>query len=551
MKVITVIAQLLVITSGVDAILKQRTYRDLGTSSRVNYFHSRIPIHEANALLDPEVKGNLNGSYEVLKIGKYDHESAYLCYVPSDNTTNSSEPETDIHDSYLYVEKEKELIEKGVKELPKSFSNKFCLFSNGLNGGYWTFAYCYGNKVVQFHDDTMRFMKTGKHYAENPDFVFTLGHFRKSKKKNKSKLEEDGIYLSDFTLHDEFSEPLSTNLGFANRQRYLKHTLNDGSICDITGKPRSIDVVYKCIPSSQGEAQIIDVQELKSCKYHMVVGVPSLCNIEEFSPDTFEDMSIDIDCKLIDQETNGESNTKQSDSLTTSHDDFLAYAYDKSLFLSTRNLTNDFKLNLFDFDLTYCGLGFYLGHHKTDAPYLSDYFGNRSILIFNGLYYSTEELIGKMANMLLVTIGSKISSPVTIDGKPIPLSWNDSFILWYELYDFVGYLHKLVRIQKVAATDSRIISIQIIDPATMTDQDGDFVLLQNDISALKDSNFEAFTQASTGVLSDLDDSAEHIDDEIVLPETTVITITEKTYITDTSAKDTKAPDHISLQHDEL
>lgn len=472
MKVITVIAHLLALMCWVGAVLKLRFYRDLGSSSRVNYFHSRIPIHEANALLDPKVKESLNGSYEVLKIGRNGRESTYLCYVPSDNTTNFPDQKTDIDDSYLYVEKEKELIEKGLKELPKSFSNKFCLFSNGLNGGYWTFAYCYGNKVVQFHDDTMRFMKTGKHYAENPDFVFTLGQFKKGKKKNKSKLEDDGIYLSDFTLHDEFSEPLSTNLGLANRQRYLKHTLNDGSICDITGKPRSIDVVYKCIPSSQGEAQIIDVQELKSCKYHMVVGVPSLCNIEEFSPDTFDDMSVDIDCKLIDQENKRQSNKIQSDSVSTRHDNFLAYTHDKSLFFSTRNLTNDFKLNIFDFDFAYCGLGFYLGRHRKDIPYSSEYFGNRSVLLFNGLYFSTEELIEKMANMLLVAIGSKIYSPVNIDGKPVPLSWNDSFILWYELFDFVGYLHKLVRIQKVAATDSRIISIQVIDPTTMTDQDG-------------------------------------------------------------------------------
>jgi protein OS-9 len=55
---------------------------------------------------------------------------------------------------------------------------------------------------------------------------------------------------------------------------HVQHMYMDGQECELTGKPRQVDVRFFCAPDG---GQIMGIEELVSCQYIVVVGVPVLC----------------------------------------------------------------------------------------------------------------------------------------------------------------------------------------------------------------------------------------------------------------------------------
>uniref|UniRef100_A0A183BFL2 Endoplasmic reticulum lectin 1 n=1 Tax=Echinostoma caproni TaxID=27848 RepID=A0A183BFL2_9TREM len=101
---------------------------------------------------------------------------------------------------------------------------------------WWTYELCYGKKISQFHEE------------------------------REERLSETvlGYYESE-TIWNETVDFVSMIFQF----------YTNGSVCDLTSKPRSSEVRYTC--GNEHSPEIISVNELESCIYLLTVEVPSLC----------------------------------------------------------------------------------------------------------------------------------------------------------------------------------------------------------------------------------------------------------------------------------
>ena len=91
----------------------------------------------------------------------------------------------------------------------------------------------------------------------------------------------------------------------AGDQRYLVQEWKNGSKCDLTEKPRTVEVQYHC--DMQGQDGVTSFVEVSTCQYQMVISTPRLC--EEMSlSHRYQAASHKIECrpivsdKLIEQE---------------------------------------------------------------------------------------------------------------------------------------------------------------------------------------------------------------------------------------------------------
>ena len=56
---------------------------------------------------------------------------------------------------------------------------------------------------------------------------------------------------------------------------YVKVDYADGTVCDLTGKPRVSHVLYVCF--EEGRNDVYSIKEVYTCEYEIVVLAPSLC----------------------------------------------------------------------------------------------------------------------------------------------------------------------------------------------------------------------------------------------------------------------------------
>jgi len=101
--------------------------------------------------------------------------------------------------------------------------------------GWWTYEFCYGKHVRQFHQ------------------------------------EQDGSVPAQFLL----GQDLGTTSGVPSSDFYSEE-YESGSICDLTGKHRTCEVRFYC--SSQGDVSVFtSIKEPSSCNYIIRIDTPLLC----------------------------------------------------------------------------------------------------------------------------------------------------------------------------------------------------------------------------------------------------------------------------------
>lgn len=61
---------------------------------------------------------------------------------------------------------------------------------------------------------------------------------------------------------------------------YHRHLYTNGSICDLTAKPRTAEARFTC--GRRSSPEIVSVDELESCTYLLIIEVPSLCSHPTF-----------------------------------------------------------------------------------------------------------------------------------------------------------------------------------------------------------------------------------------------------------------------------
>ncbi|KAF4121985.1 protein OS-9 [Geosmithia morbida] len=166
-----------------------------------------------------------------------------------------------------------------------------CLY---FGSGWWTYKFCKNREIVQFHAAAVNV--PGQPPRRDPSTIeFVLGSvptipmsstYNRQQQQQQSHDggggNEDGQQDSS-NDNDNDRKPLPAEVQTKGEQRYLVQRLEAGTVCDLTGRERTIEVQYHCVPGLS-DAKISWIKEVTICAYLMVVNTPHLCNDVAFLP---------------------------------------------------------------------------------------------------------------------------------------------------------------------------------------------------------------------------------------------------------------------------
>lgn len=139
--------------------------------------------------------------------------------------------------------------------------------------GWWSYSFCYNTQVKQFHQlppgrDTPIYPPVED--KSTPSYV--LGRFDKKEVGNmghpQGRQSPDSVAVGEMQAKGE--------------SRYLVQRLGGGTICDLTGRPRRVEVQFHCY--TQTGDRIGWIKEVATCSYLMVIYTPRLCDDVAFLP---------------------------------------------------------------------------------------------------------------------------------------------------------------------------------------------------------------------------------------------------------------------------
>ena len=215
---------------------------------------------EAIARLDDSVLQNDDGvsvEYEYL-VG---NGRPYLCTVPrvvlrTNETEESAGLETE-HDLVAAADRGWQLL--------KDMEGQQCLY---YTTGWWSYMFCYNSYVKQYH--AVALTPQGRQWPppEDPNTPsYILGSYDSVMKSPEVK----GL-----------PQPKMGDLQTQSETTFLVQKLEGGTPCDLTGKPRKVEVQYHCSPGTPD--RIGWIKETATCAYQMVVYTSRLCNDVVFQP---------------------------------------------------------------------------------------------------------------------------------------------------------------------------------------------------------------------------------------------------------------------------
>lgn len=186
----------------------------------------------------------------------------FLCSLPRDHdgvTDNKSEAVNN-------GDQEKDLVTAADRgwELLRDLEGK-CMF---FVSGWWSYSFCYNSQIKQFHQ--LPPGSGGPIYPpqEDPSTPsYVLGRFGDRKADSRQNGPKSSV---------------TTELQTKGETRYLVQRLGGGTICDLTGKDRRVEVQFHCHPHSTD--RIGWIKEVATCTYLMVIYTPRLCNDVAFLP---------------------------------------------------------------------------------------------------------------------------------------------------------------------------------------------------------------------------------------------------------------------------
>ncbi|KAK3315672.1 glucosidase II beta subunit-like protein-domain-containing protein [Apodospora peruviana] len=159
-----------------------------------------------------------------------------------------------------------------------------CLY---FMSGWWSYSFCYGKQIVQFH--ALPATKNGLPERDPDSQEYVLGTTYNAQQQSqtpgrrgqKQPPPEDNAPAAEGQARS--AVPPNTELQVKGDQRYLVQRLDGGTICDLTRRPRTIEIQYHCSPGASGD-RIGWIKEVTTCTYLMVVQTPRLCADVAFLP---------------------------------------------------------------------------------------------------------------------------------------------------------------------------------------------------------------------------------------------------------------------------
>jgi protein OS-9 len=236
---------------------------------------SNMPIED---VFDP-----LHETYELMTLNGEPH----LCTIPIVDTPLRNETS----EAEARAAEQKELAratDRGWELLQDLEGN--CLY---FVSGWWSYSFCYNSEIVQFHQLPPQPGKPLIPPVRDPSTKqFVLG---KAKPTIQNKEDEWGNQI-DIHKSAKSGEPPKTELQVKGDTRYLVQKMEGGTTCDLTGKPRRVEVQFHCNPHVADRIHYI--KEVTTCSYLMVVYTPRLCNDVAFLPPK-ENKANPITCRVI------------------------------------------------------------------------------------------------------------------------------------------------------------------------------------------------------------------------------------------------------------
>ncbi|KAI8882396.1 hypothetical protein K501DRAFT_334047 [Backusella circina FSU 941] len=105
---------------------------------------------------------------------------------------------------------------------------------------YWSYEFCYNKHVRQFHVEN-----------SNGELKETISYHL-------------GLYDSNQPIHLD--------------DRKLSQLWPEGTLCDVTGQPRSVEIVYECGKDTLNqEDRLLSFKEVHTCQYEITIATPRLC----------------------------------------------------------------------------------------------------------------------------------------------------------------------------------------------------------------------------------------------------------------------------------
>ncbi|KAI2622265.1 glucosidase II beta subunit-like protein-domain-containing protein [Xylaria nigripes] len=260
---------------------------DAGLSSQTDIASTIRPATDNDDTFKTATRDHAAGeSYEIISMPPY----RYLCAIPV------IEPPPTPNKTATELAKAEE-----ARELARASAHGWDLI-NELEGtclhymsGWWSYRFCYGQDVVQFHAVASS-VKSGPPMRDITTAEYVLGRVPNSHVASRSSRRRDQREQN----HRQGSSggaPPNTDLLVKGDQRYLVQRMDDGTICDLTGRERTIEVQYHCSPGSTQD-RIGWIKEVTTCSYLMLVNTPRLCADVAFQPPKEEKANV-ISCRAI------------------------------------------------------------------------------------------------------------------------------------------------------------------------------------------------------------------------------------------------------------
>ena len=149
--------------------------------------------------------------------------------------------------------------------------------------GWWSYSFCYNSEVKQFHALPPGRGGVPAYPPTEDESVpsFVLGQFGPSKRSKPKQVDGPSSALDKPAKGSKDTTDLA-QIQTKGDMRYMVQKLSGGSTCDITGRPRKIEVQFHCHPQSAD--RIGWIKEVSTCAYLMVIYTPRLCNDVAFQP---------------------------------------------------------------------------------------------------------------------------------------------------------------------------------------------------------------------------------------------------------------------------
>jgi len=256
-----------------DSFISEHEAHILAEESRGRHTYDASFSSQSDIVQKTQEAGGASGNKDET-LPQYEYEimnlppTKYLCSIP---ILEDYSPENRTATELAKAEEQRELARASERgwELLKDMNGNCLQFISG----WWSYRFCYGKEIVQYH--ALPSVPNGLPPVQDPQ----TAHYILGKAPNSPSTD---AHVRN-QVPQEQTRPPNTDLQVKGDQRYLVQRLDGGTICDLTGRERTIEVQYHCVPTMVND-RIAWIKEVTTCAYLMVVHTPRLCADVAFLP---------------------------------------------------------------------------------------------------------------------------------------------------------------------------------------------------------------------------------------------------------------------------